>query len=380
MAITSDPLDNACAVCGKAASTHCTGCFDQETAHSTTTFYCSKDCQTQHWPSHKTACRAGSAKRLLFRAGQLLQDVFFATRPEVFDISIAQVTYSDNGVFFRDGPDLDIVAGPIKLPNSSDAKRALPYLLSYSSGGEAFAGPLYLLGLKAFKGCAAKFEKLDIRVSQKHLFVSRSHKTSTTPEFHSLHHIVRATLKDGSVWAIDIAGAQHRQNMAVLPFTEYENNYIEEVLACRPFVARTETGMEPLLERNRSASGPGYGPEYQISIQAARDIYQVLDNLNYQENELENWVLHNSTVETLLATTNAAVYRKQRDALLSTLATAARECAKLAMADPSSKAKVFLNPNHKRTEENLARDRREKDRADAKTLQELRDFLMKLGL
>lgn len=72
-----------CSNCGGPPSQRCAGCAEgvDKRGNHAPTFYCSKECQKKHWKgAHKTACKAANERKQLFRAGQILQAVFNASR------------------------------------------------------------------------------------------------------------------------------------------------------------------------------------------------------------------------------------------------------------------------------------------------------------
>jgi hypothetical protein len=75
-----------CAVCAKPATTHCSGCASDEIikvlGYRTPNFYCGTACQQSEWTSHKKLCKLTQAQTKLFRAGEILQEAFLATREE----------------------------------------------------------------------------------------------------------------------------------------------------------------------------------------------------------------------------------------------------------------------------------------------------------
>lgn len=153
-----DTLSNTCSVCGEAASARCIACFDVKYPNkiSASTFYCSKDCQTKGWPSHKKDCQAVQARKKLFRAGELLQEAFFATRAEAFDLKDAKVEkFSDGTLHIFDAPKLasSPTIGPISDKFGFDTKTKQA-ILSWNAGNDVFHSMILELGRKAFKGKA----------------------------------------------------------------------------------------------------------------------------------------------------------------------------------------------------------------------------------
>lgn len=154
---TDDAPSNPCAVCGKEAKTHCAGCTagEDSTLHLPRTFYCGKDCQVEHWETHKGPCKAALPLVKLFRAGKILQEVFLATRAESFDYLLASVgRQADGEIHIFDASTRGVLARVVTLPafiasQPDDIKRAV---LSYNAGSDILTCMLYKLSTEAFKG------------------------------------------------------------------------------------------------------------------------------------------------------------------------------------------------------------------------------------
>lgn len=130
-------------------------CSDPESTipQSTPAFYCSKECLKQDWSSHKDACHAAQLEKVatkkLFRAGELLQEAFLATRAQVFDISIEKVQklHESGRMIIFDGPSSD--PGQISFSEDPEDRAAL---LSFNAGGDVFRRMMHEFGSKAFEG------------------------------------------------------------------------------------------------------------------------------------------------------------------------------------------------------------------------------------
>jgi hypothetical protein len=55
------------------------------------TFYCSKECQRQHWAVHRPECRLSVDRRELYRIGFLLQWAFYAGRKAMWHEDVGRV-------------------------------------------------------------------------------------------------------------------------------------------------------------------------------------------------------------------------------------------------------------------------------------------------
>jgi len=84
--LTTPPLEGSektCSNCGGSPQHRCTGCAEGVDRHGnhSPTFYCGKECQQEHWKAtHKSDCKAANDRKVLYRAGAILQPVFEASR------------------------------------------------------------------------------------------------------------------------------------------------------------------------------------------------------------------------------------------------------------------------------------------------------------
>lgn len=154
-----DAPTHACAICRKPASSVCAGCVegtDIASINHRPARYCGEDCQKADWPSHQQSCQAVQAKIKLFRAGQILQECFLATRAAASDVCASRVEREGDGTihFYNQRADrvrpllLDL-AKTIEMRNA---------VLSYGASGEVFAGLMFELGKRAFRGKSLMLE------------------------------------------------------------------------------------------------------------------------------------------------------------------------------------------------------------------------------
>jgi hypothetical protein len=145
----------------------------------------------------------------------------------------------------------------------------------------------------------------------------------STPNSDAVHHILRITLKDGSIWAVDIAGVQHGQHNPVVLFANYERDYIAKILATRAFGTSSRNIHDPVNTRN--PGNPG-------SIMLMLELSQTLE---HQIDELTEWEYQHVAVPKLLKAKREA-YQSLKAGLVAYLARQARESLKSVQGDPSS--------------------------------------------
>ncbi|GAB7329050.1 hypothetical protein MBLNU13_g00892t1 [Cladosporium sp. NU13] len=358
MATQSAP-SGLCATCSQPATTHCAGCADtKNTGTQSVTLYCSKMCQNKDWSKHKPACQSAQGRKKLFRAAELIQETFFALKSELLDFNVTKMDRAGDGkIHFSDAPFKGLpVYGPISpcLEKACDIKRAVMF---YCAGGDVFADAFYSIAVKAFAGYTTKIEEVDVRVLDSRVLIHRhSTKDTTAPETQSIHHIICVTLKDGTTWAADAAGAQHRQNQPVLPFDKYKQDFVANVLARRPYgSSKHHLGNFTSERRPREAWYEA------VDIKLGFIMEHVSD-------EFEEWLSEHISLKDLIKA-SASDYSRQKAMLVAHLATTAREFISLSNGDPTSTARLInLNANPAKLSE---KDRQRMARKQAREMADM---------
>lgn len=178
-------------------------------------------------------------------------------------------------------------------------------------------------------GCTTKIEEVDVRVLDSRKLLHRhSTKDTTAPVTSSLHHIICVTLKDGSTWAVDPAGAQHLQNQPVLPFDKYKQDFVAKVLGRRPY------GSSKLHLGN-----------FTSERHPRQEWYEAVDVklgfiMNHITDELEEWLLKHAGIKDIIKA-SASDYSRQKAVLVAHLVTTGREFIKLCNGDRTSTTKLI---------------------------------------
>lgn len=190
-------------------------------------------------------------------------------------------------------------------------------------------------------GHVTKLEELDVRVFESRLSMLRHFASNAkTGIIDAIHSVLRITLRDSSVWVLDLAGAQHRQCKPLLPFPEYDRDYIAKILDIRAFGKSDINPERSILKRN-----PGN----------VINVMNLMANQEYQVDELVEWEHHNIAVRDLLKA-KADKFERRKGDLVEHLATAAREFVKWTLNDPNSKARPMNMVSMTDEDENVSEE------------------------
>ena len=160
------------------------------------------------------------------------------------------------------------------------------------------------------------------------------------------------TLKDGSGWIVDPAGAQHGQDKPVLCVFHYNAMFIDKVLTNRPYGESQLYNERFVIERH---------PQNLLNLVACR----LGENLGHVEDEFCEWQIQHGSIEGIIKA-NTSNYQLRKSMLVTHLATTAREFRKYAKGDPTSTAKP-INLNDKSA--NLSEE--DKQRMERKRAREM---------
>ncbi len=98
--------DAVCANCGCKASLKCTGCINSPEYHvgdSINVAYCGKNCQKDHWPTHKPRCVNMRRRGKLLRVAHLFRTVFLTYRECFFDVDLTSIDLRDGVLYLHQG-------------------------------------------------------------------------------------------------------------------------------------------------------------------------------------------------------------------------------------------------------------------------------------
>lgn len=223
-------VSSECAHCGNYAALKCSGCKDiprEENDSGHITLYCNIDCQKSDWPSHRRICKHLQAKKLLYRAGDMLQKAWLAYREGSYDRNVIKVDKIGEALFVYHGNE-DVPDGTqFPFPNHlMDDPRDKQAVLCHLTCFESLAY-MYNVTKDMLQGTCA--------LEEVHIRRMKSSTTRQIVKVDSLggkklgaheHVMIRATLKNGKVYALDFTGAQFGIYEPIMLWDDYARKYI----------------------------------------------------------------------------------------------------------------------------------------------------------
>ncbi|TEY81985.1 hypothetical protein BOTCAL_0030g00460 [Botryotinia calthae] len=233
------PMTSQCAHCGAPAYMKCSGCsspLGEETV--TITYYCDKKCQSEHRGLHKSACKAHQTKKLLYRAGETLQEIFYRYREVMFDIRVVKIE-DRNGTLYvdEDYPDaasrLQILHEfPDSLVQNVGDKHAL---LARNACSEAIIWMQEVTGY-FLTGIAANIKEAGVTPKNAKRKVKQLLDTGKYDNSESPHSCFKVDLENGGgAYSLDLSSAQYGYYLPVTPWTQYFENRVSKINSLEKF-------------------------------------------------------------------------------------------------------------------------------------------------
>ncbi|KAH6663165.1 hypothetical protein B0J14DRAFT_277971 [Halenospora varia] len=280
-----------CSACNKPATNVCNGCkglpgYDSRPIERN---YCSEQCLKVDWPDHKLNCKRAQLRESFFRAGAVLQDVFYIFRESMFDMAIRKVEQHLNGTIYihqlpRPPVSLDVeMLQPLSkdLELTDEQKHAI---LSYGAGEDALVW-LYPLADKLLNHLHADISELviDHRRDAKHptIRIDQDGQRFSNEGTHVFWGIrLQGTEED---YALDLAGAQYGYPDPVTPFKRYEDTRFHSLGrtpdALRVFGAWNNQAMNYMIDRPKSPQAQLYWMNKRVRDEMMRAVEEFeMDN------------------------------------------------------------------------------------------------------
>ncbi|KAL8833231.1 MAG: hypothetical protein Q9170_004395 [Blastenia crenularia] len=219
-----------CARCGKPASKSCAACQNapgEILGSHGSIWYCGADCQRDDWVQHKSTCRILASRKVLYRAAETAQELFYVYREIAFDKLIVKVERKKGEMILHEGHYEEcFVPFPAALfPDEKDKKAVLAYLAC----GDAY-GYLDVVLQTMLEGTSSKTLEAPVKIKPATpLKIREFWVTGDENPVDYQHEVLIVTLKDGSRYVVDLAGAQYGYHEPIIPFNLYEESGIRKV-------------------------------------------------------------------------------------------------------------------------------------------------------
>ncbi|KAL9003550.1 MAG: hypothetical protein Q9188_003591 [Gyalolechia gomerana] len=170
-------------------------------------------------PAHRPAL---VSRKVLYRAAETAQELFYVYREVVFDKHIVKAERKGNEMILYEGRYEEcFVPFPSSLfPDEKEKKAVLTYLAC----GDAYAYMDAVLKTM-LEGISSKLVEAPVKLRVTNPLKIRIFFVTGKEDIHEYQHeIVIVTLKDGSAYVIDLAGAQYGYHEPAMPIKAYERS------------------------------------------------------------------------------------------------------------------------------------------------------------
>jgi hypothetical protein len=252
------------------------GAPDYRFGDSKVVIYCGRECQTKHWPDHKSHCHAMKRRRKLLRAANILQAAFLTSREVLYDIDLTKIEAKDGTLCLYQNQ--RSITAPVKrglFPNhltTNIQHKEAALAINQCTTATALLGRLtqkLLAGKRSrigtsgsvnnflhSKGVSSSIEVLDIRIGKPllppKLIPGRDLKDCP-------HTVIKVELLfTTESWIIDTTGCQYGFREVLVPFDKYIADKVCQLLGDPTTYNWTETkdldyfSTLPFMNRSRA--------------------------------------------------------------------------------------------------------------------------------
>ncbi|KAL5333674.1 hypothetical protein BJX70DRAFT_49020 [Aspergillus crustosus] len=217
------PYLASCTSCGSKATQNCAGCLEAPEYHpgdSVSVFYCGRDCQKKHWPSHKPRCTAMRQRRKLFRAALVLKAALLTYREGCYDVPLTKIELRDGVLHLHQRP-RGIAAPCIRGPFPDHLTTNTKHKEAALAVNQCTTAMALLSGLtrKLLAGVASTIEILDLHLGRQPIPTKLLPGPDATTCPHTVLKVGR--LFASETWIIDTTGCQYGFEEVLVPFDKY---------------------------------------------------------------------------------------------------------------------------------------------------------------
>ncbi|KAF2094520.1 hypothetical protein NA57DRAFT_60557 [Rhizodiscina lignyota] len=223
----------SCACCGAQPEKLllCIGCRDT-TVEGGPARYCNQRCQKEHWQKHRSICRQRQELIFLPRAASILRDLFYILRRRCF-ISSGVDTVEQHGILNVVLKERGKDTFPTRrfISNGSVLSEKEEAILSCSCYGEsAFMAPIVDLVLGVGDSPTKSIREISGQVRNvKRPIAIIDDQNRKTNNAYIDHHVLKVSMKSGSIFAVDITGAQYGWPEPAVEWTQFKRSRLHFV-------------------------------------------------------------------------------------------------------------------------------------------------------
>ncbi|CAO2649190.1 Nn.00g101390.m01.CDS01 [Neocucurbitaria sp. VM-36] len=237
-----------CSTCGELTTKKCSGCKTHN--------YCGRDCQVEDWPTHKVYCKDIQLEKTLARVAEILQAAYFTFRENTWNMPIDKIVEKEDELEIYPGDQKKNTNHFTEFPGhliKNKAARISVLTVWMSQEPMAFMHDLLvqllhglqpvhlylgkMLTLLLLLGLHVKVEEVGVAlktvVRKTTAIWPNGRRFSNWPGYP--HHVLRMTSSQtGRQWLVDFSGAQFGIYQAMWKWEDYQESYIQEILARYP--------------------------------------------------------------------------------------------------------------------------------------------------
>lgn len=254
-----------CSVCSKDANLICKACkgTPDGVGGLVAIYYCGAKCQRDGWSAHKSSCRAAKDRRALYRAGDIALQLYQILHRNTWKWPIEKIQRNDNkwhvynGIYT--GKSVVLPFPSAMFPNAKDQEA----ILSHSGCNAAIAhvhnpirdllkgkgrfmfhirGRGYVHLAEQITVIYSEIDEVTVRIKNPSLrIISRDGPMLDEREMvfdfrKPLHNVLRVTLSNGEVYALDMTGPQFGwHGSSILPWSAFVKDRVDNIKEIRNF-------------------------------------------------------------------------------------------------------------------------------------------------
>ncbi|KAJ9501847.1 hypothetical protein H2202_002809 [Exophiala xenobiotica] len=272
---------NACAHCDGPATKRCSGCSEGATfvEDAKPTWYCSTECQTEDWESHKPACERLKRTKSLYQAGDILNTLWPLLRSQTKQSTVDRVHVRvENTIDFFETLETTACFELNPLGGFPGDKRVTRAVLDvFPVTDRDVICSLGVVLRKLLAGVCSHIQTLEVKIKDPKLMVHCHQREDPEGAYYDFavvnglilinlrsrafrledhevptHYIFRVRLKDsGEDFDIDIANAKYGHFDTVVPWDNYLSQRVGRVIRGNIATSYSATSMPRLAHLRR---------------------------------------------------------------------------------------------------------------------------------